>query len=131
MGNERDRKGVKAGEPSGSGTSMRAPQGLTILLVEDDLGVREAVAEILTQEGYSVREAANAEQGLARMREGGLDLVIADYRMPPGKDGVWMLKEAATQNLLTATQVLLFSADETIEGVEDVRRLKKPIDADA
>ena len=56
----------------------------TILLVEDEVDVRELIAEMLGAEGYRVVEAANGKEGLARFRELGesVHLVLTDVVMP-------------------------------------------------
>jgi two-component system cell cycle sensor histidine kinase/response regulator CckA len=56
----------------------------TILLVEDESSVRQLLAEILTLDGYSVMNAANAEEALAlaRTHEGAIQLMVTDVVMP-------------------------------------------------
>jgi len=56
----------------------------TILLVEDEVDVRELIAEMLGGEGYRIIEAANGKEGLARFRELGesVHLVLTDVVMP-------------------------------------------------
>jgi two-component system cell cycle sensor histidine kinase/response regulator CckA len=56
----------------------------TILVVEDEAGIRALVRKILRRQGYEVLEAANGEEGLAISREhpGPIDLLITDVIMP-------------------------------------------------
>ncbi|HET9783927.1 MAG TPA: response regulator, partial [Terriglobales bacterium] len=56
----------------------------TILLVEDEEGVRAMAGEVLREEGYQVLEAANGEEALALLRRSHarVDLVISDVVMP-------------------------------------------------
>jgi two-component system nitrogen regulation response regulator NtrX len=64
----------------------------TILVVDDEKGIREALAGVLKDEGYSVFLAATAEEALRRMVKRRPDLVLLDIWMP-GKDGVEALGE--------------------------------------
>jgi CheY-like chemotaxis protein len=60
-----------------------------ILLVEDDVLVRFATAEMLRDEGYAVLEAVDAAEALSLLETGHpLDLVLSDVRMPGDMDGV-------------------------------------------
>ncbi len=58
-----------------------------VLLVEDDVQVRNMLLETLTQEGYEVEEAANGKQAVEAYRANPPDLVITDIIMPE-QDGV-------------------------------------------
>ena len=60
----------------------QAVGALTILLVEDDPGVQELIAEYLLIDGHTVSRADNGAEGLAIAREKRLDLVITDRAMP-------------------------------------------------
>jgi len=53
-----------------------------ILIIDDDPIMREALAEVLEMEGYSVRKAANGSAGLAAVRLTAPALVITDIHMP-------------------------------------------------
>jgi DNA-binding response OmpR family regulator len=54
----------------------------SILVVDDDEGVRETFAHMLRLEGYDVRTAPNAEAGLRTVETGRTDAIIVDLRMP-------------------------------------------------
>ena len=54
----------------------------TLLFIEDDDGIRLALSMALEDEGYSVREAADGQAGLAAFRESPPDLVLLDLRLP-------------------------------------------------
>lgn len=58
-----------------------------LLLVDDDRLVLATLSEGLRDAGYDVSAAASAEQAIARMQDGGVDLAILDVRMP-GMDGI-------------------------------------------
>jgi nitrogen regulation protein NR(I) len=59
----------------------------TVLIVDDDLQLRQSFEKLLTQEGHTVRTAASGEAGLALVRHEAPDLVIMDVRLP-GMDGL-------------------------------------------
>lgn len=55
---------------------------LCVLTIDDSKAIRDMVAFTLTGAGYQVREAGNGQEGLDRLREGGVSLVIVDLNMP-------------------------------------------------
>jgi DNA-binding NtrC family response regulator len=103
----------------------------TILVVDDELGIRDLLSEILNDEGHTVELAANAAQARdarALMRP---DLVLLDIWMPD-TDGVSLLKEWASSGLLTMP-VIMMSGHATIDTAVEATRigatafLEKPI----
>jgi CheY-like chemotaxis protein len=77
--------------------SNHAPraEGETVLLVEDNEGVRELAAAFLQDLGYAVFEAADAQQALAILEEGRpIDLLFTDLVMPGGMNGLELSREA-------------------------------------
>ena len=61
-----------------------------ILLVEDNLDIREMIATALQGQGYQVDHAALPEEGIDQLRKGRYDLVVAHYNLP-GKTAAVML----------------------------------------
>jgi CheY-like chemotaxis protein len=53
-----------------------------ILVVDDDLYIKELYEEVIKDEGYTVESAANGEEALIKLRLGGFDLVLLDIMMP-------------------------------------------------
>ena len=102
-----------------------------ILVVDDEVGIRELLSEILFDEGYQVHLAENAEQARACRLEREPDLVLLDIWMPD-TDGVTLLKEWVEQDLLTMP-VVMMSGHGTIETAVEATRigaadfLEKPI----
>ena len=102
-----------------------------ILVVDDEVGIRELLSEILRDEGYQVRLAQNA--GEARQIRGRLrpDLVLLDIWMPD-TDGITLLKEWASTGQLTMP-VVMMSGHGTIDTAVEATRigayafLEKPI----
>ena len=64
---------------SGPGKPARGP---LVLVVDDDANVREVVRINLEMEGYTVREASNAEEGLSAVEDDAPDLILLDVMMP-------------------------------------------------
>ncbi|HET7832094.1 MAG TPA: response regulator [Gallionella sp.] len=102
-----------------------------ILVVDDEIGIRELLSEILFDEGYSVHLAENAAQAREYRLEHEPDLVLLDIWMPD-TDGVTLLKEWVEQDLLTMP-VVMMSGHGTIETAVEATRigavdfLEKPI----
>ncbi|HNB46823.1 MAG TPA: response regulator, partial [Burkholderiaceae bacterium] len=63
-----------------------------ILVVDDEMGIRALLQEILTDEGHSVELAENAAQARALRERQRPDLVLLDIWMPD-VDGITLLKE--------------------------------------
>jgi excisionase family DNA binding protein len=99
-------------ERSGPGGKTR--QGPGVLIVDDDPAVRGFVRASLELEGYVVREAASAEEGLAALEEQPPDLILLDVMMPH-VDGWEMLRRVQERHGVGAIPVLMFSGkvDET------------------
>ena len=102
-----------------------------ILVVDDELGIRDLLLEILNDEGHSVEVAENAAQArAARLRERP-DLVLLDIWMPD-TDGVTLLKEWSANGALTMP-VIMMSGHATIDTAVEATKigalafLEKPI----
>jgi DNA-binding NtrC family response regulator len=102
-----------------------------ILVVDDELGIRDLLSEILNDEGHTVEVAENAAQArAARLRERP-DLVLLDIWMPD-TDGVTLLKEWSATGALTMP-VIMMSGHATIDTAVEATRigalafLEKPI----
>ena len=103
----------------------------TILVVDDELGIRALLSEILTDEGHSVELAENAAQARACRERVRPDLVLLDIWMPD-VDGVSLLKEWGTSGQLTMP-VIMMSGHGTIDTAVEATKvgaiafLEKPI----
>ena len=103
----------------------------TILVVDDELGIRALLSEILTDEGHSVELAENAAQARAARERARPDLVLLDIWMPD-VDGVTLLKEWNACALLTMP-VIMMSGHGTIDTAVEATKngaiafLEKPI----
>ena len=66
--------------------------GQSVLVVDDEAGMRDTVAEILEFAGYEVSTARTGDDALSRLAEKTFDVVLMDIRMP-GRDGISILRE--------------------------------------
>jgi len=89
----------------GAGPSEAGP---IVLIVDDDEGVREYVRVNLEAEGYLVREAASAAEGLTALGEESPDLILLDVMMPQ-VDGWEMLQQIHEHTGVGAIPVIMFS----------------------
>ena len=102
-----------------------------ILVVDDELGIRDLLSEILNDEGHTVDLAENAAQAREARLRTRPDLVLLDIWMPD-TDGVTLLKEWSTSGLLNMP-VIMMSGHATIDTAVDAIRigaqafLEKPI----
>ena len=62
----------------------------TILVVEDDDDLREAISAMLAESGFRVETAATALEAIAMIDERPFDMMVADIRLPGGLDGLQM-----------------------------------------
>ncbi|HEX4606864.1 MAG TPA: response regulator [Urbifossiella sp.] len=69
-------------------TSASPVATATVLIVEDDPGIAELERDRLEEAGYGARVAVSADDALAEVRRGDIDLVLLDYRLPGGVDGL-------------------------------------------
>jgi len=109
-------------------TLSRSP----ILVIEDDLDIRETCRQILEYEGYTVLTAANGEQGLEILRRGGVRpaLILLDMMMPV-MNGWEFLKNRNGDAELRTIPVVVVTAAGRLGGDEPASVqgfLKKPIE---
>ncbi|MDL2336264.1 MAG: response regulator [Pseudomonadota bacterium] len=103
----------------------------TILVVDDELGIRALLSEILTDEGHCIELAENAAQARAARDRGRPDLVLLDIWMPD-VDGITLLKEWNASSLLTMPVIMMSghgTIDTAVEATKNgaVAFLEKPI----
>src|SRR5438046_4309949 len=96
-------------ERSGPGAKDRT--GPVVLVVDDDPAVRELVRANLELEGYSVREAASAAEGLSALEHEPPDLILLDVMMPE-VDGWEMLRCVQERCGVGAIQVIVLSSED-------------------
>ncbi len=92
----------------------------SVLVVDDDLGVRQMLVALLRNEGFDVQSAANAHDALEAVLAADFDAVLTDIQMPT-KDGFALLEEL--RELRPATPVILMTALHSPASAAQARRL--------
>src|SRR5882672_897194 len=91
----------------------------TLLIADDDPGLRESLERTLTREGYRVVLASDGRAALERVQAGGVDLIVTDLKMP-GLTGLELLR--AAKAIMPDVDVILLTAFGTVE--EAVKAMK-------
>jgi len=107
--------------------------GGRILIVDDDDGVRENLAELFQVVGYSVVTAGSAPEAMGKLAHHDIDLLLTDYRMP-GPNGVELI-ESARRVKPGLRAILMTAFGDSFTEIESVRRgaigyVNKPFEAD-
>ena len=87
-----------------------------ILIIDDDVALRESLAAALEAEGYKAGEARDGREGLTRAAEGGYDLVIMDIVMP-SLNGIEVLRKLRESGVHTPVIILSGEKKEEIDKV--------------
>lgn len=103
----------------------------TILVVDDELGIRALLSEILSDEGHSIELAENAAQARAARERRRPDLVLLDIWMPD-VDGITLLKEWSATSQLNMPVIMMSghgTIDTAVEAIKfgAIAFLEKPI----
>jgi two-component system response regulator HydG len=110
--------------------SSRPDAPIRILVVDDEPAARSALAELLREEGFSVRSAADGFKALGQLEEWPPDIVITDVKMP-GLDGVSLMRKV--KDTTPSVGVIVMTAFGSVENaVEAMQRgaddyLTKPV----
>ncbi|NNE42583.1 MAG: sigma-54-dependent Fis family transcriptional regulator, partial [Gemmatimonadetes bacterium] len=107
--------------------------GLRLIVVDDEPRQREIVADILEDEGHTVEAYGRADEVLARLKRGPVDLLITDLRMP-GTDGLELLRAAREEvpELLIILMTAFATVDSAVQAMKDgaFDYLQKPFSRD-
>lgn len=104
----------------------------SILLIEDEAGIRETLIDRLHAEGYAVESAVDGEEGLEKASNSAFDLIILDV-MLPRRNGLDVCAELRKRGVATAILILTVR-NETVDKVVGLRigaddYVTKPFDA--
>src|ERR1700722_17390541 len=88
----------------------------TILIVDDEVEIRESLESLLAMEGYTVQTAATGEDGLIQMGDRSFDLVLLDLALPVC-DGMEIRLQIRSQ--VTRLPVIMITAYGTVENAVD------------
>ena len=81
----------------------------TILVVEDEFGIAEVLASVLSDAGHNVLTAINGRHGLERLKESHPELVLLDFMMPV-LDGPAMVRAVRTDPESRAVPIIVMSS---------------------
>ena len=109
-------------------TSTRCP----VLVVEDDEGLRDMMAQLLTLEGFQTATVANGQEALAYLHTSSIPEVILLDLMMPVMDGWEFRRHQQADPALAGVPVIVLSALDQARaaGVDAAAFLKKPLDFD-
>ncbi|MCJ1908168.1 response regulator [Planococcus ruber] len=88
----------------------------TILIVDDQMGIRLLLNEVFKKEGYDTLTAANGNQALQTAGEKQLDIVLLDMKIP-GMDGIEILKNL--KQIQPDVQVIMMTAYGELDLIEE------------
>lgn len=91
----------------------------SILIIDDEVFIRESARSFLEDYGYRILEAENGKEGLAMYREKEPDLILCDLRMPE-MDGLEVL-EKVTENDRETPVIIVSGAGNIVDTVEALR----------
>lgn len=93
---------------------------MMILVVDDEIYMRDSIASILQDEGYQVAGATNADEALRELEKKKYDLVLTDHRMPGRMNGMDLLQEIRRQDC--EIQVLMMTAYGSVDQAVEAMR---------
>ena len=85
-----------------------------VMVIDDDLAIRELLYRILTKKGYEVTTAVGAEQALQLLEKNMPDLIVVDFKMP-GMDGLAFVKKVRSSDKNLPIIMLTGFGDEMME----------------
>ncbi|MCK5707297.1 MAG: response regulator [Candidatus Aureabacteria bacterium] len=102
-----------------------------ILVIDDDLAIRKTLRNFLTKAGYSIITASDGEEGIEKIKQMGIKIIICDIVLPK-LEGIDFLKQAKEYSFMT--EVIMITGHSSMERcVEAIEAgacgyLKKPFD---
>jgi CheY-like chemotaxis protein len=104
-----------------------APGAKTVLIVDDEVSIVEALAEILAWEGYEVATAANGRQALDELAKALPDVVLMDVMMPV-MGGVEAARAIGADPRTAHVPVVMMTAGPLPDGVDGALSVRKPFE---
>jgi two-component system, OmpR family, phosphate regulon sensor histidine kinase PhoR len=104
--------------PKDGDAIARDPEGIRVIVIDDEEGMREGMRRVLERRGFLVRTARDGETALRLLEEGPSDVALVDLKMP-GIDG-FKVTEHITRRFQGRTVVVIVSALATVEAAVEV-----------
>jgi two-component system response regulator PilR (NtrC family) len=104
-----------------------------LLIVDDELGMRQFLTHLFQREGHNVRAAGNGREALTLLKESPADLIVSDVRMPD-MDGIQLLRSA--RELFPSVEIVMMTAFANVDTAREAFLLgaydfvQKPFDND-
>lgn len=102
---------------------------ISVLVVDDDAGVRDLMVKVMQEEGYQVQAAADGAEALAAARRSAPKVVLLDLRLP-GQSGWTVFREL--RRLIPALSIVVVTAEthqsETARAAGASAFFEKPLD---
>lgn len=92
-----------------------------ILVVDDEIGLREFIADVLISDDHEITEASNAHEALHHLAAHAFDLLITDLRMPGNLDGMDLVRKAKSD--FPEMEILVLTAYGTVESAVEAMKL--------
>jgi DNA-binding response OmpR family regulator len=100
-----------------------------VLVVDDEVDIREAVAELLADEGYEVLDAGDGAEALQKARAFHPSVVLLDLMMP-GMNGWEFCQRRKGDPELERIPIIVLSALGRVQGIDAAGYLQKPFELD-
>ena len=84
----------------------------TILIVDDSATIRQQLQSLLEEHGFTVTQAEDGQQGVARAEEAPVDMMIVDVNMP-NMNGIQMVEEVRKQSHHRDTPIFMLTTEST------------------
>ena len=92
-----------------------------ILIVDDSRTIRQQVGFTLTKEGYTVVEAADGQEGLTKLKENEVSMIISDVNMP-NMDGLEMVEQIRKIEAYKVVLIIMLTTESSGDKVERAKK---------
>lgn len=98
----------------------------TVLVVDDQIGIRLLLEEVLSQEGYKVETAVNGKEALDKIIDNKPDLIMLDYKLPI-IDGPTLVKKLEEDNIIIPTIMMSGLPEKAEDDVQNLKSVRKTL----
>jgi CheY-like chemotaxis protein len=103
-----------------------------VLVIEDDVDIRDSVREVIEQDGYEVLVAADGNEALELLDRAPRPILVLVDLVMPGMDGRKLLRHLESEDRLATLPIVVFTATKELGDTESTHPvLKKPISLEA